>query len=640
MPQTLYTQKNLELDPVLLQLDAQNIADYLQERGYLWASVQTRLKPLRGGVEVRFWIQTGERVYLERFFLLSSSAWTSERKGKLNAWMAKFLGFARYPFYHPLAWFSSLPVFRKSRVQSALRNLENLLQAEGYLDAKVFLHSLDFNFAKDRVILKIMVREGKPYRFGTIVVKSPFPLAVSKPQGRFRKAVWESFLESLRQRLQERGYFYAKVESRGRKVGQRIHFFLEIIPGPKIYVGRILFRGNSTREDVLRRYLTLRPGEKLTAKKLRQSTKALESTGFFKAVEPKILPSLWKNARDIMWKVEEKPDGNLRFWGGFSSLWRWFGAVGFEIRNFDLFRFPTRWGDWGSAFLGGGESLRVRFLKSELWEQGSFLFLEPHFTRFLGYRFYSEYSLWKERLFSQKSFEVKNEFLLSLDPFGMRGGLRYFYFQLKKLSSFLPEDILVLREGESIVSIFFQASFRMEPIKFFWRHELSWRDWGSDRSFYKTDFGFSWRFSVLDFLILQGYLKGGWQKDLESSRALLPYPLRFFLGGRGYLRGFSYRGLAPQFYGVPLGESAFWAASLELRIPLFPKWFFGVGFVDVGDLGRGDRVVYAGRMRLAVGGGIRVLIFSLPFALDYAFPLMREVGDRVERLSFSVELQF
>ena len=75
----------------------------------------------------------------------------------------------------------------------------------------------------------------------------------------------------------EQGYVYAEINPQIRKAptGNRIDLMLDVKQGPVVYVNRIEVQGNTrTRDNVIRRDITLEEGSKFDAKALRTSLDA------------------------------------------------------------------------------------------------------------------------------------------------------------------------------------------------------------------------------------------------------------------------------------------------------------------------------------------------------------------------------
>ena len=119
----------------------------------------------------------------------------------------------------------------------------------------------------------------------------------------------------------------------------------------------------------------------------------------------------------------------------------------------------------------------------------------------------------------------------------------------------------------------------------------------------------------------------------------IPASQRFYAGGGGSVRGFSYQGVGPTLSdGTPRGGVFLLESSLEVRRDVTPTWGVVV-FADAGAVGsRGP----ADFQDLAVGAGIGVR-YNLGFApirLDVATPVARRRGQPPFQIYVSIGQSF
>ena len=113
---------------------------------------------------------------------------------------------------------------------------------------------------------------------------------------------------------------------------------------------------------------------------------------------------------------------------------------------------------------------------------------------------------------------------------------------------------------------------------------------------------------------------------------------RFYGGGIGSVRGFQFRGISPR-AGLdedPIGGEFALTGTAELNFPISGDILRGVIFTDVGTV---ERDLEIGTIRSSVGAGVRVLLPLLgtqtPHAIDFGFPLSRDDEDDTQVISFS-----
>jgi translocation and assembly module TamA len=106
----------------------------------------------------------------------------------------------------------------------------------------------------------------------------------------------------------------------------------------------------------------------------------------------------------------------------------------------------------------------------------------------------------------------------------------------------------------------------------------------------------------------------------------IPANRRFFAGGGGSVRGYSYRTLGPTFLGEPIGGRSLLEASLEARIKITDTIGI-VPFVDAGTAFESSYPDFDERIRIGVGLGLRYYTAIGPIRLDVAIPVNPERGD-------------
>lgn len=107
----------------------------------------------------------------------------------------------------------------------------------------------------------------------------------------------------------------------------------------------------------------------------------------------------------------------------------------------------------------------------------------------------------------------------------------------------------------------------------------------------------------------------------------VPSDLRYYAGGGGSVRGYSYQSLSPRVNGQEVGGSSMMVASTELRVR-FTESFGAVAFVDAGNA-YADTMPQIGK-DLYYGAGVGARYYSPvgPLRLDVAMPLNgKDIGE-------------
>ena len=101
---------------------------------------------------------------------------------------------------------------------------------------------------------------------------------------------------------------------------------------------------------------------------------------------------------------------------------------------------------------------------------------------------------------------------------------------------------------------------------------------------------------------------------------------RFYSGGGGSVRGYTYQSIGPRDRGnKPLGGASLLELSAEWRQRISGNWG-AVAFVDAGSVGE-DSYPGSGDLRIGVGAGVRYATAIGPIRVDIGVPLDRQRGD-------------
>ncbi len=123
-----------------------------------------------------------------------------------------------------------------------------------------------------------------------------------------------------------------------------------------------------------------------------------------------------------------------------------------------------------------------------------------------------------------------------------------------------------------------------------------------------------------------------------ADLADIPDNFRFFAGGGGSVRGYSYRTLGPRGpFNLPIGGRSLLEASLEARIKV-TETIGVVPFFDMGTAFASTLPDFDERIRKAVGLGLRYYTGIGPVRVDVAFPLDRIKGDHERPVALYISL--
>jgi translocation and assembly module TamA len=158
----------------------------------------------------------------------------------------------------------------------------------------------------------------------------------------------------------------------------------------------------------------------------------------------------------------------------------------------------------------------------------------------------------------------------------------------------------------------------------------------------------------LEYLKLTGQISGYWPlggglPDLAArvkvgsivggSLTDIPADRRFYAGGGGSVRGYSYQGVGPRLSdNTPIGGLSVTEASIEARQPLTRQLGLVV-FADAGALGSTSTPGY-NSVAVGVGAGVRYDLGFGPLRLDLATPVNPQRGDSPIQVYISIGQAF
>lgn len=129
-----------------------------------------------------------------------------------------------------------------------------------------------------------------------------------------------------------------------------------------------------------------------------------------------------------------------------------------------------------------------------------------------------------------------------------------------------------------------------------------------------------------------GAILGGAIPDVPAAR-------RFYAGGGGSVRGYSYQAIGPRLAdNTPQGGLSLLEASLELRREVTERWGV-VGFVDIGAVGT-NQTPTGDDYSVGAGIGVRYNLGFGPIRADIAMPLDKREGDPGFHIYLSIGQSF
>lgn len=631
-------------DEALVVQTSERLRTDLQRRGHYRAAVSFRTETSGDALALSFEIVPGPELSLGEIRFTGNERFTDEELLRLMKTST------RRPFKRGSGKLVDVDLTED------LANLRSFYILQGFRHAEV--GPAQISQSGDELTLTIPITAGARQRavdigfvgaerFTVEEILARIPL---QPGGPFHPILLSDSLNALRALYEEAGYLEMSVspELDWNDEETLVDIDFQIYEGLSHVVDRVILRGfQHTDEEVIRRFVRLRPGESINRQRLMEAERDLYRLGIFSRVDVELIPGFEEpERRDVLVRLEEGR--------------RWRLAYGFSYHSDDG---PGGLLSVSRSNIGGrgdrlqldlrGNSRDARFRL--IYDQPTLGFLKAPVT----------YSLFRQRD-ERESFTVDDlgaQIALTQDWRGLHLGWVYDYrlvdlsaesldpAQLERQDreleiSSISVNLLVDRRDDPIdPTRGFSTSLQLEHafpfvgaevdfLKVFWQ-QTHYRDLGR--------FGVlaaSFRFGAIEPLDFDAEPDPLVPSDLPSR--LIPASERFFAGGRTTHRAFrrDQLGILERTL-VDVGDDRIEAGgnglllfNFDYRFPIRGP-FGGTVFADIGNVWADWRDIEDRDLRPGVGLGVRYRSPIGPLRLDIGWKLDREPGERSPVFFFS-----
>jgi translocation and assembly module TamA len=423
--------------------------------------------------------------------------------------------------------------------------------------------------------------------------------------------------------LHNAGYAYASVGAPVAVADPATHLLdvtYSINPGPRVDIGPITFTGLKRMDaDFLRRHIALVPGQLYSDTAIQAARDSLIGLGVFSSVTPE--PPSPVNAQGqapITFRTLEQKRHAVTLSGLYATDTGI--SIGTSWLDRDLFgHAETLTPSAAANDLGGtgttsaGYDLKAAFAKPDFYARGQTLNLSVEGL--------------KESLtaYSRRALLIGASLNRPIDP--------------QKTITFGPSFVSERVDQQGVTRTYLLLQF---PINF---------NWNTSDSLLEPTHGFNATLTLTPtmpivgkshmFIIALGSLAGylpvepdgrgiiamrGQVGSIQGAQHFqVPPDQRFYAGGSGTVRGYTYQTIGPLFPDDnPEGGAAMDAFSIEFRQHI-TKTIGIVPFIDAGQVSAGS-APFTGTLRVGAGLGARYYTGIGPIRLDVAVPLTRTAG--------------
>ena len=597
------------------------------------------------------------------------------------------------PWWNPIGWFSD-DLVTDEQLKEAVQKLGEYFRDLGYLDAEV-AEPRFVAVSPGKADVVFAVTQGVRYKIGdckitglTVYTEQAVMDAVKNRGEMPEKGNWagSKTLYDAARGIEivvgsgVAGLADTRVEPRpvlSQDDPGTVDVEFAVTEGVPVVVDNIVIDGNDyTKDKVIRREITLSPGDRMLEDHADKSKRRLENLDYFSRVRYYLRHSdKGKDAngaeyRDLVYEVEEKNTGSFMFGVGASSVDSIFLQAEVSQANFDLFA-P------GKYFRGAGQKGRLyaqvgpRIQSYEAAVTEPWLFdrqLELTVEAYRRQRWFDEYDVIRNGAAATVSYPVKfwnpgriwrsdAERLVTFGRFGFRLSAELVdlhdvdegVWNYKGKAVSLREEERKYGDAFEPVARVFWARDTRDAFRFTKSGSFTqiyadlapagdnkfWKVGAVHRSYFNV-----WRkYDHIFSCVFRAETIDGISDDV-------PIYNRLFLGGPKSIRGIEYRHVSPMAEKAgggewtPWGGQTLFCANFEYTVPVFPGMLRIAGFTDVGSVSAREFDL-SDDFAWTVGIGFRIdLIPRLPIRLDFATPIEKPDHAEKEVFSFTVGYDF
>ncbi|MBK0053667.1 outer membrane protein assembly factor BamA [Stenotrophomonas sp. S39] len=676
------TFDRLSLDRVTQELRRQ-----YNDRGKYNVEITPTVSPLdRNRVDIAIAIKEGKAAKIQHVNLVGTEKYDS--RDILEIWESKEHNWA--------SWYRRDDQYSKEKLSGDLEKLNSWYLDRGYVDFSIDSTQVSISPDKRDMFVTAGVTEGNQYKISDIKVSGDTILpqedvermVVQRAGDTFSRALLEFSSDAITNSLSNIGYAFAKVNPipTTNRAEQTVAVNMQVVPGPRVSVRRIIFKGNTrTSDEVLRREMRQFENTWYSQAAIDRSKIRLQRLGYFESVDVETPPVSGSNDQvDVVYNVKETTSGSFVFGLGYSQSYGMTTSVQLSQNN----------------FLGGGNRVSVEASRSSYLQRYGFSYTNPYFTDdgvSLGYNLswreldYSDFNTAQYNSTNGSAQVVFGVPLTETDSVSLMFGI-----DSNQISTYSSTPQSIVDYINALGTRTFHA----------WRTELGWardsrNDYfmptrgtyqriglettlpGSTVEYFKLNYQISKYWPIMPSLVIntraeigygdsygKDYIRdlcytapseanpnptqtvdcnpnsSDYQKTVKASG--LPFYENFYAGGTNSVRGFEDNTLGPREVtpgypnGQPLGGSVKTVGSVEAYFPrLFDSPSARVSaFVDFGNVYNGVDNFKANELRVSTGVALLWRAPVGPISISYAFPLKKKDGDEIERLQFTFGGQF
>lgn len=361
------------------------IKEYYREKGYLDAQVNIITeddKRIKNALDVTIDVERNDRVKVENITFSGNKAFKARQlRSAMKNTRTKHRIFAK-------------STYEEDEYRDDLKSIKKKYREFGYRDVDILQDSI-WRMEDGDLRIHLKINEGAQYYFRSITWSGNSNYnneTLSRLLGIKKGDVFNSSL--LEQRLtysedgrdvsalyMDNGHLFFRANPVITAIeNDSVDMTIRIFEGPQATIDRVVITGNDrTHENVIRRELRTKPGEKFSRSDLIRSQRQLVGLGYFNpealGINTPVNPSRY--TVDIEYDVEEKSSDQLELSAGWNQFSGIIGTLGLQFNNFSI-RNIMKKESWRPLPTGDGQRLTLRGqTNGDYFQSYNFSFTEP-----------------------------------------------------------------------------------------------------------------------------------------------------------------------------------------------------------------------------------------------------------------------
>lgn len=321
----------------IVDQDVARIREIYQRSGRAGARVEAIVSPTADGrSDVTFKIDEGSKTGVERIVFQGNSAF--------SAWKLK--GVMQTTETNLLSFLKSSDIYDANRVAADLEAIRRLYLKNGYADFRIISSNAELTPDGKGYVLTIAMDEGPRYTVSGVEVDSRVrDVDATRLRSQVRTGVGDVYsaeeveksVDNIAREVSKNGYAFAQIRPRGERdpSTRSLRIVYTVEEGPRVYVERIVVRGNTrTRDYVVRREFDLGEGDAYNKAIVDRAERRLKNLGFFKTIRITNEPGSAPDRVVINVDVEDQATGSFAISGGYSTTEGFLAEVSVQETNF------------------------------------------------------------------------------------------------------------------------------------------------------------------------------------------------------------------------------------------------------------------------------------------------------------------